>query len=78
MASCQPVGNEAGVPTNFPDTTLVRIDLVSLVFVTVALVTVGAGVVGADADAKTVQIALTATTGGKKIFGRAVAIATLA
>jgi len=32
----------------------------------------------ADADTKTVQIALTATTGGKKIFGRAVAIATLA
>ena len=32
----------------------------------------------ADADDKTVQIALTATTGGKKIFGRAVAIATLA
>jgi len=32
----------------------------------------------ADADDKTVQIALTATTGGKKIFGRAVAIAKLA
>lgn len=32
----------------------------------------------ADADAKTVQIALVATTGGKKIFGRAVAIAKLA
>jgi acyl dehydratase len=32
----------------------------------------------ADADTKTVTIALTATTGGKKIFGRAVAIAKLA
>lgn len=32
----------------------------------------------ADADTKTVAIALTATTGGKKIFGRAVAIAKLA
>jgi acyl dehydratase len=32
----------------------------------------------ADADAKTVQIALTATTDGKKIFGRAVAVAKLA
>jgi acyl dehydratase len=32
----------------------------------------------ADADAKTVTIALSATTGGKKIFGRAVATAKLA
>ncbi|WP_167109480.1 (3R)-hydroxyacyl-ACP dehydratase subunit HadB [Mycobacterium sp. DL592] len=32
----------------------------------------------ADAETKTVHIALTATTGGKKIFGRAVAIAKLA
>lgn len=32
----------------------------------------------ADDENKTVQIALTATTGGKKIFGRAVAIAKLA
>ncbi|AMT72544.1 (3R)-hydroxyacyl-ACP dehydratase subunit HadB [Mycobacteroides immunogenum] len=31
-----------------------------------------------DADAKSVTIALTATTNGKKIFGRAVASATLA
>ena len=32
----------------------------------------------ADPETKTVHIALTATTGGKKIFGRAVAIAKLA
>lgn len=32
----------------------------------------------ADAESKTVQIALTATTDGKKIFGRAVAVAKLA
>src|SRR5581483_57166 len=32
----------------------------------------------ADAETKTVQIALSATTGGKKIFGRAVATAKLA
>jgi acyl dehydratase len=31
-----------------------------------------------DEDTKTVTIALSATTGGKKIFGRAVATATLA
>ena len=32
----------------------------------------------ADPDTKTVTLALTATTGGKKIFGRAIAIAKLA
>jgi len=32
----------------------------------------------ADAETKTVTIALSATTGGKKIFGRAVATAKLA
>jgi hypothetical protein len=31
-----------------------------------------------DADKKSVTIALSATAGGKKIFGRAVAVATLA
>jgi hypothetical protein len=32
----------------------------------------------ADPETKSVTIALTATTGGKKIFGRAIASATLA